>query len=277
MTGYVSLDAFDLALAALLLVVNGLVSLRLGLRLERQLAVAAIRMIVQLLLVGMILKALFATVSPWLTLLVAVVMAGFAAHEIRARQERQLTGWWTVGIGGTPMALVGLLITMLALVAVIGPDPWYHPQYAIPLFGMVLGNSMTGVALGLNTLTTTVIRERAAVEAQLMLGATIWTAARPTIRTAMKSAFMPVINSMAATGVVFLPGMMTGQILAGVDPGEAVKYQLLVMFLIAGSTGSGIFISIYGAVWRLSDDRHRLRLDRFAPVPKEQSQSNLTS
>ncbi len=266
MTGYISLSWLDLALAASLLVINGGVSLWLDLRLERQLALAAVRMVVQLLLVGLILETLFATVSPWLTLLVALVMAAFAAHEIRARQERRLAGWWAHGIGGAPMTLVGLLVTVLALAAMIGPEPWYHPRYAIPLFGMVLGNSMTGIALGLNTLSTAVTRERAALEAQLMLGATIWQAARPALREALKSGFMPVINSMAATGVVFLPGMMTGQILAGVEPAEAVKYQLLVMFLIAGATGSGVLLSVYGALWRLTDERHRLRLDRLTPT-----------
>ena len=73
----------------------------------------------------------------------------------------------------------------------------------------------------------------------------------------------PIINAMTATGVISLPGMMTGQILSGVDPGEAVKYQLLIIFLIAGSTGLGVVLSIAGGVWRLTDERHRLRLDRL--------------
>jgi putative ABC transport system permease protein len=74
---------------------------------------------------------------------------------------------------------------------------------------------------------------------------------------------MPIINSMAATGIVSLPGMMTGQILSGVDPTEAVKYQLLVMFLIGGSTGLGVLMAVLGSVYRLTDERHRLRLDRL--------------
>src|SRR4029077_4456516 len=107
----------------------------------------------------------------------------------------------------------------------------------IPLLGMILGNCMTGIALGLNTLTTSLMLRRASVEAQLMLGATRWDAAAPVTRNALRSALMPTINSMSATGLVSLPGMMTGQILSGVPPVEAVKYQILVMFLIAGGTG----------------------------------------
>ena len=74
---------------------------------------------------------------------------------------------------------------------------------------------------------------------------------------------MPIINAMMATGVIALPGMMTGQILAGVDPEEAVRYQLLIMFVIAGSTSLGVILAVIGGTWRLTDERHRLRLDRL--------------
>jgi putative ABC transport system permease protein len=100
-----------------------------------------------------------------------------------------------------------------------------------------------------------------------MLGATRQVAAAPVTREAFRSALMPVINSMSVTGVVSLPGMMTGQILGGVPPAEAVKYQILVMFLISGGTGLGAVAAVLGGVYRLTDGRHRLRLDRLT-VPK---------
>lgn len=264
MADYIPLGVIDLVLASLLLVLNAGLSIWLGLQLERQMAVSAVRMVVQLLLVGIILKTLFALASPWPVLLAAIVMTGFAAHEVRARQSRVLLGLWTHGIGGGAMVFIGALVTILALTVFISPEPWYNPRYAIPLFGMVLGNSMTGISIGLNTLTTGIVRERAAIEAQLLLGETKWTALRPTLREAMKAGFIPIINSMAAAGVVSLPGMMTGQILAGIDPTEAVKYQLLVMFLITGATGAGVLMAVYGTAWRLTDERDRLRLERLA-------------
>jgi putative ABC transport system permease protein len=132
---------------------------------------------------------------------------------------------------------------------------------------MILGNCMIGVGLGLNTLTTSLVNRRASVEAQLMLGATRQVAAAPVTRQALRSALMQVINSMSVTGVVSLPGMMTGQILGGVPPAEAVKYQILVMFLIAGGTGLGAVTAVLGGAYRLTDGRHRLRLDRLT-VPK---------
>ena len=131
---------------------------------------------------------------------------------------------------------------------------------------MILGNCMTGIALGLHILTTSLVSRRASVEAQLMLGATRWDAAAPVTREALRSALMPTINSMSATGLVSLPGMMTGQILGGVPPTEAVKYQILVMFLIAGGTGLGAVAAVLGGVFRLTDGRHRLRLDRINAV-----------
>ena len=108
------------------------------------------------------------------------------------------------------------------------------------------------------------MRERAAVAARLALGDDRYHALLPVTREALRRAFMPTLNAMAATGLVSLPGMMTGQILAGVEPIDAIKYQLLVMSLIAGGTGLGTLGAVIGGCYRLTDHRHRLRLDRIA-------------
>jgi putative ABC transport system permease protein len=129
---------------------------------------------------------------------------------------------------------------------------------------MILGNTMTGISLGLDVLTNGLVRERAAVETSLALGGTRYQALLPVLRDALRSGFMPIVNSMAAVGLVSLPGMMTGQILAGIEPLDAVKYQLLIMFLIAGGTGLGTLAAVMGAARLLTDNRHRLRLDRIA-------------
>jgi putative ABC transport system permease protein len=221
-------------------------------------------MVVQLTLVGMVLTTLFSLVAPLWTGLAAVGMVLFAGHEAVQRQERQLAGWWSYGIGTGSMMMASGAVKVFALATALRPDPWYDPRYAIPLLGMVLGNCMTGVGLGLDTLTTSLANRRAGVEAQLMLGASRRAATAPVMRVALRSALMPVINSMAATGVVSLPGMMTGQILGGVPPVEAVKYQILVMFLIAGGTGLGAVTAVLTGVYRLTDARHRLRLDRLS-------------
>ncbi len=271
MSGYITLTYMDLVLASAFLILNGILSLWLHLGLERKLAIASARMVVQLVLVGLLLKSLFSILSPWLTLLVAFFMVLFAGREVWARQDRKLHGAWGFGLGTGAMAFAGAGITLIALTTMIGSDPWWTPRFALPILGMVLGNTMTGVSLALDSLHTSVARERVAIEAQLLLGADRWQALRPVLRRALRAGFMPIINAMAATGVVSLPGMMTGQILSGVDPTEAVKYQLLVMFLIGGATGLGVLLATFGSVWRLSDDRHRLRLERLTK-PKESAE-----
>ena len=143
MNVYVSLTYLDLVAASGFLVLNGVLSLWLKLGLERKLAVAAVRMIVQLLLVGLLLKSLFAVVSPYLTTLVAVVMIIMAGREIWARQERKLSGLWGFSLGTGAMMFSGVTITVIALTTQIQPDPWWTPRFALPLFGMILGNSMT--------------------------------------------------------------------------------------------------------------------------------------
>lgn len=263
MTSYIALSTSDLILASIFVILNGLFSLVLRLGLERQLLLASARMVVQLLLVGLVLKTVFAAGSPWVTLAISAIMVGFAGREIWARQERRLTGLWGVGLGATTMMVAGMLVTVFALTSQIQPSPWWSPQYSLPLFGMVLGNTMTGVSLGLNTLHSSLYRERQGIEAQLLLGKTYFQAVLPVTRSALHSGFIPIINAMAATGVVSLPGMMTGQILSGVDPQEAVKYQLLIMFLIGGATGLGVLGAVFSSIARLTDNRHRLRLDRM--------------
>lgn len=260
---YIRLDACDLLLPALLLVLNGALSVAFGLGLERRLAVAALRMIVQLALIGYVLAALFALASPLWTGAAVLAMVAFAGREIAARQARPLAGGRGLALGtGCALAAAGC-VTALALLTQLRPQPWYDPRYALPLLGMVLGNTMTGIALGLDALTTGAVRDRAAVEARLALGATRREALLPVARGALRAGLMPVVNGMAAAGVVSLPGMMTGQILAGVEPTEAAKYQLLVMFLIAGGTGLGTVAAVLGGVHLLTDARHRLRLDRL--------------
>ncbi len=261
---YITLSYSDLLLASLLLMINGVLSVIFSLGLLKRLVIAVTRMVVQLLLVGSILSWLFAAPSPFWTLLAAFVMVAFAGYEIVSRQERPLKDLWSAGLGAGSMTVASMVIVLLALTTQIRPDPWYHPQYMIPILGMILGNTMTGVSLGLNTLTNAVRREAGAIEAGLILGMSRHKAMQGVVRQSLRNGLMPLINAMSVMGLVSLPGMMTGQILAGAAPQEAVKYQILIMFLIGGATGFGVIISVLGASLRLSDNRHRLRLDRLA-------------
>lgn len=264
MTGYVPLSYSDLVVAAALVALNGAISFAYKLKLEKSLAIACVRMIVQLTAIALVLKFIFTQSSPLWTVLFAIMMAVGAGAEIIMRQERPFRSWAAKLLGSSPAFLAGLMTTFLAL-AVIQPSPWYAPRFLLPILGMLAGNALSGVSLVLDAMTAGAARERATIEARLALGATRYEAFEHLLRRALKTGLMPILNSMAAAGIVSLPGMMTGQILAGIDPVEAAKYQILIMFLIAGSTAIAVFCGGLAAVHLITDERHRLRLERLAP------------
>ena len=253
----------DLAIAAVLVVLDGVLSVVLRLGLHRQLAVAAVRMVLQLLLIGVVLRFVFALASPPVTLLVILVMVAVAGREVAVRPQQRLVAFGNYAVGGVAVATATFVASILALTTALRPTPWYDARYAIPLAGIVLGNVLNSASLALDSLLGGVVRERAAIEAQLALGATIRVAMGRLVREAIRRGLLPIINTMSAAGVVTLPGIMTGQILAGLDPLEAVKYQILLMFLLSGGSGLSALSVSYLAAWRLTDARQRLRLDRL--------------
>jgi putative ABC transport system permease protein len=186
-----------------------------------------------------------------------------AGREVMVRQERRFTGWWGYAIGTVSMFLSSFAVTVFALVVILGNDPWYTPQYAIPLLGMLLGNTMNGIAIAMDRLTSAAWEKRNIIEARLMLGERCDRAVSDLRVQAVRSGMIPIINAMAAAGVVSLPGMMTGQILAGAPPVEAVKYQILIMFLIAVGTGLGTLAAVTIGSRHLFDERERLCLERL--------------
>jgi putative ABC transport system permease protein len=254
----------DLAVAAILVVLNAVLTWMLDLGLSRTILIAGVRAVVQLLLVGLVLKTVFALASPVLIAAVALAMFTMASYEISSRQERRFAGLWSYGIGAGTTMLATLFVTAFAVLGALRPNPWYAPQVLIPLLGIILGNVMNGVSVSLNALSTAITRERPAIEARLALGTDRYTALKPLQRSALRSGMIPIINQMSAAGVITLPGMMTGQILAGMDPLEAAKYQILLLFLLGGGAGLGALMAVYVAAWRITDERDRLRLDRLA-------------
>ncbi|WP_300453281.1 iron export ABC transporter permease subunit FetB [Accumulibacter sp.] len=253
----------DLALAALLIVALAGLSRRMRLGIEGQLLSSAARSTIQLLLIGLVLKVLFDNAHLAWVALMAGVMIGVAGREVMVRQKLRFLGWWGFGLGSLAMFVSSFTVTVLALVLVIGSHPWYAPQYAIPLLGMILGNTMNGISLALDRLTQEALQKRQIIETRLALGQPCRQAISDSRREAIRVGLIPIINAMAAAGIVSLPGMMTGQILAGTPPVEAVKYQILVMFLIAGGTGFGTVVAVSLAARRLFDERQRLRIDRL--------------
>src|SRR5262249_48224886 len=145
-TSYITLSYLDLALASVLVLIDAGLSLIFGLKVHRNLLIAAIRMSVQLTLIGLVLTALFSLVSPLWTGLAILAMILFAGQEVMQRQDRRLSGWWSFGMGTSCMMMSSVLVTAFALLTAIRPSPWYDPRYPLPLLGMILATSITPIA-----------------------------------------------------------------------------------------------------------------------------------
>ncbi len=256
----INLTPWDLVIASTMIILLAITSLLLQLNIARQLTIAAVRNVVQLLLIGYILKLIFNTNNLLLLAAIATVMLLVAGYEINARQKYALKRWVGFKIGTSALFLSSFTMAFLALNVIIAPTPWFSPQYSIPLLGMLLGNTMNGISLGMDKLNQSVYQQRAIIEQRLMLGQNYQQAIREIRSESIRTGMIPIINSMAIAGLVSLPGLMTGQILSGTPPVEAVKYQILIFFLIASGTGFGIMLAVWMIAKRMFDERQRLDL-----------------
>ena len=263
-SSYIAIGYGQLAMAAALILINMVLSFALRLGLEQRLWIASLRMVVQLLLVGYILEWVFTLRNPAWVLLVALamtIMAGISA--VNRTRRRFISIYWSSFVS---ILASSFFVTGLALNGIIKVEPWYNPQYLIPLLGMVLGNALTGTSLALDRFMEDLIRSQGQVEALLALGATRWEAAHGTIKEALRTGMIPTINSMMVMGLVSLPGMMTGQILAGASPIDAVRYQIVIIFMIAAGTALGTMGMVLLAFQALFSREHQLRLERLHKV-----------
>ncbi len=255
-TGALQLDNVDLLIASLLVLMTGTVSLLMKLKLEKQLFVAALRAVVQLLLIGYILKWIFSIENIYAIALLGILMVLAAGRASVSRSRHQFKGiTWRSQL---TLVVVSFTTTVIVTAIIIRVDPWYKAQYVIPLLGMILGNSLTGLSLCIDSILETLSEKSAEVEMELSLGASKWEAARTPVTSAVRRGIIPMINSMMVVGIVSLPGMMTGQILQGADPLNAVKYQIVVMFMISASTALSSMIIAYLIYRRLFSAKHQL-------------------
>jgi putative ABC transport system permease protein len=259
--GPIPLSDLDLIAAVALVAVNALLSLWLGLGLGKKLLVASMRTIVQLIALGFVLEWVFDVARAPLVLGLCMAMIVIAAYAGVGRSARDYPGAKPASFAAL---LTGVGLTVLvATLGIVGSDPWWEPRYLIPLLGMALGNSLTGVSLGLDRFLSQLDEGRGRVEAMLALGATRWEAARPVAGEAIRAGMIPILNTMTVVGLVTIPGMMTGQILGGASPMDATRYQILIMFLLAAATALTTTITVLLATRALFDDAHRLRSDRI--------------
>jgi len=256
-TSYIEIAWPDLLLAAALLLTNLVLSAVLRLGMGRRLLVASTRMVVQLLLLGLILEWVFESANGPAVLGMGLLMGTVAGVTAARRTSIRFRAAYLDSV--LVIVTTAFLVTGVAVLGILRPSPWWDPQYLIPLLGMLLGNALTGISLGLDRFLTGVFRGRARVEGYLALGATRWEAARGEIQESLRVGLIPTVNSMLVMGIVSLPGMMTGQILAGADPADAVRYQIMIMFMIAACVATATFGVTMLAYGRIFSADHRLR------------------
>jgi putative ABC transport system permease protein len=242
--GIIQLSIFQLLIAyGLVIVVFALLKVR-KIAHQKLLFLATLRMSIQLVLVGYILIYLFDSQNPYLTILIIVIMQAFSLYTILKRFKNQLSKALIKVILITfPIATLSVLFYFLFLIVQI--TPWFNPQYFIPLSGMIVGNSMTGVILGLSQMIQALNQQRDQIEEALILGAEVTTATKPIIDQSFSNAIIPTLNTMLGMGIVFLPGMMTGQILSGVSPLTAISYQIAIMLGILATVALSVLLVLY--------------------------------
>jgi len=255
------LEPWQLALAALLLTAPAAISIALKLGLEKSLGIATLRTVLQLGLLGLVLEWVFALDQWYFIVPVLLFMLISAARAAVSRSSQRFKGAYLFAFAS--LVLATSVVTFAATEIVIGVDPWWKPQYVIPLMGMLLGNGLTGISLSLDRLLSNFVSDRETIEARLALGASLWVAIRPGIREAVRTGMVPIINAMTVVGMVSLPGMMTGQILAGANPASAVAYQILIMFMIASATAAGTIMLVLASARALAHPEHRVRWDKI--------------
>ena len=203
-------------------------SFLLNLGVGRSLLVASLRATAQLLLVGLILKYVFASSNPWLVLAVAMVMVLLAANEVRSRQKKRFAGVWGVGVGACATMVSTVIVLTCAVIFIVEGEPWWAPQLIVPLVGIVLGSVLNSASLCLDTFFSGVASGRAAIEARLALGATRAQALGPLMRESIRKGLIPIANQMSAAGIITLPGIMTGAFLTFVlCIGDYITPQIL--------------------------------------------------
>lgn len=261
---YIALSVWDVTLAAGFVLMAGIVSILFRLGLAKKLFVGAIRTAAQLVLAGLALSTVFGLKLVWLVMMLAVVMMALAGREAIHRLKIRVSGASFDAI--LSMSISAFVVAVLVTGVVVGAKPWWHPPVFIPLLGMILGNSLNGISLALDRFLTACANDRPRIEARLVLGATPHEAVQPQVREAIRNGMIPMINAMAIVGVVSLPGMMTGQLLAGADPMDAVMYQIVVMYMLAASTAIASAMAVLLVRRRVFNDDMALRPDLRPPA-----------
>ncbi|KAI7834842.1 UPF0014-domain-containing protein [Kickxella alabastrina] len=252
----------NVALAASLLLINVGISSFMKLGLERPILVAGTRCFVQLTLLGLVLKRVFASNNPFIVLAISGVLGALAALEVSEwKSRRTVKGMFWISF----CAICGssLTVSLIGATFAMNFDPILSASKFIPTMGMVYGNTMVGAALGMESVLAWVDSRRDTVEVMLCFGASRWEAVRPIVVEAARTAMIPSITAVSITGLISIPGMMSGQILGGADVMDAARYQQVIMFMIAASVSMSVVTASMAVAFIVVDSHPMLRTERI--------------
>lgn len=250
----VGLGWLEVATSVLLVGIAVVITARQRLGLTRDILIAGARAFVQLVAVGMVLVVIFEHGGVpgslgWVALMV-LIAGQVAGRRGKGVPQARVIATVAVGIGST-MALAILLVLE------VFPS---RPSVIVPIGGMIVANSMQATGLVLLRLAEHVDDSRATIETRLSLGMDTAEAFAPHRRSSARAALLPVIDATKVVGLISLPGAMTGLILAGVDPLTAIRYQIVVMYMVLGAAAIAAAVAVFIAQRRLFDDAERLRV-----------------
>ena len=242
MSPVVEISFWQLLLALLFILVAQTASFVYHLGLNKDISIGTVRTFVQLFLMGYVLTFIFSIENLWLTVGIFVIMAISASFIIRGRVREKDVPYMlpTFLTMFASYFITAVFVTGL----IIGVAPWWEPRYFLPIGGMVIGNSMSALAIALERLFREMRQQKGLIETRLCLGANYREASSEMFRNAVSAGMIPSINAMMGVGLVFIPGMMSGQILAGADPLQAIRYQIIIMLMLVGSTATTSIITI---------------------------------
>ncbi len=251
----IQMQIWQFSLIYLLLILVLAVMKKSQIKQTKLLLVASLRMTVQLVLAGLILTYIFQNPHPVFIFAYVIAMMTFSIHRILSK-NKEINKRFKIYVA-LSLVISGLGVTIYFIVAVVG-ESLLNPQYVIPIAGMLMGNTMNGVSLGIKSFNDSLKGQRGRVESLLNFGVSPDKILLPFVNQALETALLPTMNSMLGMGIIALPGMMTGQILSGTLPTTAILYQIAIMIAITTVVCLAVFASLYLGYKTLYNDRNQL-------------------
>ncbi len=221
------------------------------------LVIGSIRMTLQLILAGLVLTYIFKNPHPIFVLLYLTAMMAMSVHTVLSRNKGINRNFQI--IVALSLILTGLFVILFFILGVVGVS-FFNPQYTIPISGMIMGNAMTGVSLGLKTFNDSIKTQKPKIDTLINIGATPKSILIPFVNKSLETALLPTLNSMLGMGIISLPGMMTGQILSGTLPTTAILYQIAIMIAITTVTCLAVFNSLFWGYRTLYNSQNQMLL-----------------